>query len=614
MSTILTRRIERSSSLESSTDTGRLLPAAVFVLALAVNLCGIGWGLPNGNETWANDAIQPGAPLSILHRLFVSDPLNSGWFWFKYPLGHVLILGLVYAPYLGWLFLTGGLSHPSSDYPHGFADPESALATLALLGRGVSALMGAGCTLIAYLCVLQSFGRRAAAAAAVAVGFCYPLVFYAHTTNVEVPYLFWMLLAFLAGVRLVEGRTERRWWVILGAGAAMSVSSKELGAGFFVAIPPVVLAANLARHRPWRDLLSGGLTAGLTTLVVMVLANDVFLNPLGFARRIGFLTHALDPAVALQYAPYYFPIDLGSGRGLQGELEQLTNAGVRILSSLSTPTAVLAIVGVIVAARRCAWWAVLAVACCATAYLFGVRAMLSLSMRYVLPITVVAAMTSGIAVDALFAARRLQTLAATLAAAALLWMTVYGAEVNRMLVHDARYAAESWLTTHVADGDVIEVYQRPTYLPRFPARARVAAVPFDQRTIEGIAARRPQWIVLSSAGLSGVSVAYRTDWKGEAEDSEDWDPSQIAPGGVVMNYKDRDNVEMLDALVDERLGYRRAAHFALEPWIDRTLIQSLNPEITIFARVDSQNGDTSTHTSRDEASSGAGVASSGPGH
>jgi hypothetical protein len=166
----------------------------------------------------------------------------------------------------------------------------------------------------------------------------------------------------------------------------------------------------------------------------------------------------------------------------------------------------------------------------------------------------------------------------------LVWIAVYGLEVDRMLAYDARYSAESWLATHARADEVVEVYQQPTYLPRFPSFLRVDSVPFDERTIEGVEKRRPDWIVLSSAGLSGVSVAYRKDWQGEEYDTEDWMPSQIAPGGAVMNYKRRGNVELLEALTQERLGYRRVATFFVEPWIDRTLIQSLDPEVTIYAR------------------------------
>jgi hypothetical protein len=583
MTSIATRRLATPARAEPL-RFGLTAPVGLLVVALAVNFYALSWGLPNGNETWANDAIAPGAPLSIVYRLLISDPWNSGWFWFKYPLAHVFVLAAVYAPYIAWLVGTGGLSHPTADYPHGFADPETALATLALLGRSVSALMGAGCALLAYGCLVRSFGRRSALAGGFAVALCYPIVFYSHTTNVEVPYIFWMMVALLGAVRLVEGANERLWWILMGAGAAMSVATKELGAGFFLGIPLVVLAAQRARKIPWSRIVTGGAIAAVTCVVVMTVANDVALNPTGFFRRLGFLTHRLSPEVALQYAPYYFPIDLGGTKGLAGEVVQLGAVGKRLVQSLGTPTAVLAIAGLFLAARRRAWWTALAGISCLTFYFFGARAMLSLSMRYVLPITVVAAMISGVAIGTLLETERFRLAARAAACAALVWIAVYGLEVDRMLAYDARYSAESWLATHARAGEVVEVYQQPTYLPRFPSFLRVDSVAFEQRTIEGLAERRPDWIVLSSAGLSGVSVAYRKDWLGEESDSEEWMPSQIAPGGTVMNYKRRGNVEFLAALTQERLGYRRIASFFVEPWINRTLIQSLDPEVTIYAR------------------------------
>jgi hypothetical protein len=539
----------------------------------------------------------PGAPLSIVHRLFMAEPWNSGWFWFKYPLAHILVLAAAYVPYLGWLVLTGGLAHPTAEYPHGFADPETALATLALLGRSVSALMGAGCALLAYACLVRSFGWRSALAGGLAVALCYPIVFYSHTTNVEVPYIFWMMLALLAAVRLVEGSDERTWWILLGVGAAMSVSTKELGAGFFLGIPPVVIAAQRGRAIAWGRIVTGAIVAGVACIVVVAVANDAILNPLGFARRLGFLTHRLSPEVALEYAPYYFPIDLGGTKGLAGEIAQLGAVGARLVQSLGVPTAILAVAGLALALVRRPWWAVLNLICCATFYFLGARAMLSLSMRYVLPLTVVAAMTAGVAIGALLDAERLRAAARIVAFAALAWIAVYGLEVDRMLAHDARYAAEGWLATHGRAGEVVEVYQQPTYLPRFPSFLRVDAVPFEERTVEGLEKRRPDWIVLSSSGLSGVSVAYRKDWQGEEYADEEWMPSQVAPGGTVMNYKRRGNVELLERLTQEQLGYRRVATFFVEPWINRTLIQSLDPEVTIYARENSAQPSDESRTS-----------------
>jgi hypothetical protein len=210
--------------------------------------------------------------------------------------------------------------------------------------------------------------------------------------------------------------------------------------------------------------------------------------------------------------------------------------------------------------------------------------MLSLSMRYVLPLSVLGAMFAGIAIGALLDSRSLARPARALAVAALGWIVLYGVDVNRMLLNDGRYEAERWLTANARAGDTVELFQRPTYLPRIPPTLRVTEVPFEARTVEGLRSRAPRWIVLSSAGLSGVTVAYSKDWKSEGGDEEEWMPSQIAPGGAVMNYKRRDNVELLAELTAERLGYRRVETFAVEPWIPRTLIQSLNPEISIYER------------------------------
>jgi 4-amino-4-deoxy-L-arabinose transferase-like glycosyltransferase len=575
-----------SPSYQPSRLDDHLLPAILFVLALAVAVYGIGWGLPNGNDTWANDAIRPGAPLSILHRLFVAHPLNSGWFWFKYPFGHVFVLATAYAPYLAWLFASGGISTPTSDYPYGMANPETTLATLAVIGRLVSALMAAGSVVLVYFAIRRSFGRLAAVAGAVATGLCYPIVYYAHTTNVEVPYVFWMLVAFLAAVRLVEGDPKRRWWLWLGAGAAMSVSTKELGAGFFLALPPVIVVAHLAAKRPLRDLVRGGLIAAMVAVVVVVLANDVVLNPQGFLNRVGFLTQTLPEQVALKYAPYYFPIDLGAGRSFQAELAQLALTGNRLVASLGWVTAFLAISGVVIAAVRRPWWTALAACAAAAFYLLGARAMLSLSMRYVLPLAVVGTMFAGIALGRLLDPEGggLPWVRRAVAALALAWIVVYGLDVNRMLAHDPRYDAERWLAGNLTDGDVVEIWQQSTYLPRMPSAARVDRVDFDDRSIEAFRQRNPDYVVLSTAGIAGVTLAYKQDWKDDDSESDEWVPSQKSADGTVMNYKRKSNIDLLEGIRSGALGYREVADFSFRPLIRRPLLQSLNPTISIYRR------------------------------
>ena len=563
-------------------------PFLLFLFALGLNSFGIHWGLPNGSQTWAADSIRPTAPLSIFNRIVFEDGWNSGWFWFKYPLGHVFILAAAYAPFLAWQVMTGGLGKPQSEYPFGFADPESALAGLALIGRFVSAAMGAGTVVLVYLCVVRSFGRAAAIASALVTAFCYPFLYYSHTSNVEVPCVFWMMLCVLAAVRLIEGESARRWWLLLALGAAMSVSTKELVAGAFLGVACVVSLRLLTDGRGWAGLLRGGLTAAACFAGVCLLANNALLNPTGFLNRLGFLTQTLDPQVALQYAPYYFPIDLGGARGWAPEWAQFSKAATWVITSLGWPGIALAAAGVAAALKERPWWAALVLLTALTFYLVGVRAMLSLSLRYVLPISVLACMFAGIGLARLAAVGSQVLPRRAMALAAGVFLIVYGWDVNRMLAYDGRYAAEQWLRANLGPGHSVEVYQRATYLPRFPAEASVAEIDYEQRGVQQFRSRNPDYVVLSSAGLSGVTVRYKDDWNSAAPPPDQYQAAQRSITGQVMNYKRTANVAFLESLTTGSLGYRPLADFVVHPWIPRPLIQSLNPRIMIYGRDDAQ--------------------------
>jgi 4-amino-4-deoxy-L-arabinose transferase-like glycosyltransferase len=559
-------------------------PAALFLFALFVYTRSVGWGLPAGDETWAADAIKPSAPLAVAWQSFVAGGPNSGWFWFKYPPLHAFVLCAVYAPYLGWLWLVGGISGLQSEFPYGMTDPVSSLSALALLGRLVSAAMGAGCAVLVYHCVQRSFDRRSAALSALSVTLAYPMVFYSQTTNVEVPYLMWMLASLLGAVRLVEGDDRRRWWLLLGAGAALSVSTKELAAGAFAGLPPVLVGTFLYARRPLRSWIVGGLLAAVAFAAALLLANNAIWNPLGFWQRLGFLTQTLPREIALQYAPYYFPIELGGSRGAEVEFAQLSKAASRLLASLSWPTLLLSLAGWLLALRRRPAWALLLLAAGAAYYAVSVRAMLSLSLRYLLPITVLCAASAGLALGRLSADGPARTPRLLLAAAAVAWMFAYGWDVNRMMTGDGRYRAEAWLAASAPAGAAVEIYQRRTYLPRFPGHLQVHEIDYEQRDAEGFAARRPDLVVLSSSGLSGVTVRYKQDWQDDDEASDGYSPAQRSAGGQVMNFSRDANTDFLRRLEAGELGMEEAARFAVSPWIPRPTIQSLNPEITIYRR------------------------------
>lgn len=559
-------------------------PALVFLFALFVYTRALGWGLPAGDETWAADAVRPSAPLAVAYQNFVGHGFNSGWFWFKYPPFHAFVLCALYAPYIAWLWLTGSLTGFSSDYPFGMTDPIASLSMLALIGRATSAMMGAGSVLLVYRCLVRSFGRPAAVSAAFVTTLAYPMVFYSQTTNVEVPYLFWMLLALLGAVRIVEGDARVRRWMMLGVGAALSVSTKELAAGALVGLPLAIIGASIAAGRPVLSWIRGGAIAGATFTLAMILANNVLYNPLGFVQRVGFLTQTLPREIALQYAPYYFPIDLGGSRGAGVELAQLSIAATRLAASLGWTTVVLSLAGWLLAFRRRPALAMLLVAAAAGYYLVSVRAMLSLSLRYLLPLTVIACMAAGIALAELVREGRARPLRIALAALACLHIFAYGWDVNRMMTGDGRYAAEAWLAADAPPRARVEIYQNRTYLPRFPEGLEVNEADFEARGVEAFQTRQPDFVVLSSSGLSGITVRYKQDWQDDSAAAEGYSPAQRSIRGQVMNFSRDANTDFLERLGKGELGYDEAARFVVDPWIERPLIQSLNPEIVIYRR------------------------------
>jgi len=193
-----------SETVRSSRDPWLI---AVLAVSAALGVYQIDWGLPNGNASWAADALGPLTVLSIARRSFAT--WNSGWFYFKYPLGYPFLLLGVYAPYLVWLRLIGQWQHPQSTYPYGFADPETALYTMALLGRGLSVLLTVGTVACTYGIARRLLGRPAGILAAWFTATAYPIVYYAHTTNLDAAYLFWLTLGLWATVAATDG--AGRW-------------------------------------------------------------------------------------------------------------------------------------------------------------------------------------------------------------------------------------------------------------------------------------------------------------------------------------------------------------------------------------------------------------------
>ena len=547
--------------MTASARRHRAALAAILLCSLLLNGFHLQWGLPNGNTTWAADALTPMTPLAVAKKSFAGP--NSGWFYFKYPIGHPLLLLAAYTPYLGALYVTHRFRRPESQYPYGFADPERALATLALIGRGVSVLMATAAVAIVYALGAWWFepvvGLMAAAGATTSMG----LVFYAHTTNLDVPVMFWMLLALLCTVRLMQ---TVRWRECFGLGiaAAMGLATKETAIGIIIALPLVIAAAQVWRLRsysrqtlwPVIARLGAGAVCGL---VMYGCATNAFYNPGGLLNRFRYLTGTLPREFFGTLVPRAAYIEVTSGPSFATHLRLLGELATAMVDVMGVALCTAGLSGLALAVVRRPRVALLVAILASTFYWFTLASLPLVTVRYVLPLSMLLMIFAGTFLVALC---RLGTMGKAAVAVVLLVSLATGASVDYLLVRDPRYAAESWLRRN-ARGRTVEVYNRATFLPRFPSEVNVSQPKFTKITQTGVAERHPDFILLNMADIGRVTGHY-----------------DVFEVGVKRRPE---NVAFLRALLKDELGYHPIVRLHTRaPLIRDGAIRSLNPEIVVF--------------------------------
>lgn len=534
-----------------------------LLVSAALGAYHLSWGLPQGNRSWAADALGPITVLGVLRHSF--SEWNSGWYYFKYALGYPLLIAAVYAPYLGYLLLIGGWRRPTSTYPYGFADPEHTLYVLTLMGRSVNVAMTVGIVALVYATARQLAGRSVARLSAWLVATSYPLVYYAHTTNVDTAYVFWLMLALYAAVR--ASRSSNTWhWVLLGIGAGMTLATKEQGFAFLLPLPLLVLGAHVRQQGRFEVLWSRpALWMAASGLASWLIASNAFFNPLGFVSRIAFiLGRPLQPT-----SIRLLSVEFNLFKGMR-ELTYVRELWDSLDSAFGTACAWLLVAAAAAAVRRprvATWLLIPAV----SYYYLALRGMGLITLRYVLPLIAVGTILIALLlIDLLRSARSSAARAAVVGVIAL--VATFGfaraVELNYLLRTDARYQAEEWIKTHIPSSAVGEYYQKVVYMPRFGDQPVTRLVPMPERTVGGLQQRQPDFVVLSSMSRKSITHIWNPDWK--------------STGTLLLPVPEAER--LIAELKAGRLGYRVAAVFAQDPRSFRSRITSICPTITIYAR------------------------------
>ncbi len=254
---------------------------AIVFAYIALGVASAGWDLPS-SFSWECDAIAP-------RDLFLTAAANltpgSGH---NYPLLHALLLLLVSLP-----FTLLALARAAID---GGTVQAAVLQPLTMTGISASAkmlalFMSSSALLVLARLARRLFGRDAGFSAALLGATLMPFAYYGRTSNLDVPYLFWTLLAF-ERIAVALDRGERRDYVLCGAFAAASLATKDQAYASYLL--PAALCVLLPLTRP--GLAAAGPAhlrhigaATLTFFVVYGVSSPALLNPTGFLHRLRLL-------------------------------------------------------------------------------------------------------------------------------------------------------------------------------------------------------------------------------------------------------------------------------------------------------------------------------------
>lgn len=557
----------------------------ILTAVLALRLVGIAWGLP-ASDGWDDDGIAP--------RDFLVGTAYTYWpgQFFTYPPVHLLLLTLLTLP----ASLVAVARAPSLAAPDLIAEfiRVPYMTTFAIAARLVTAAMSIGIVLALAAFAREVRGRSASYWVAGACSVNAVFTYYSHTTNLDVPYLFWSCLSLLFFARAMARREPRwlRWAFVL---AALAIGTKDQAYALFVLAVPAAMLLWLTTDdwaREHRSEIGRELAKSVAVaLGILLLVDGALVNPSGFAARLRFL---VGPA-SQNHAGY--------AKTMDGTLLVVRDSILHFTRYYPAAFAPLVLAGVAVSFRRegssggrVARYLPL---------LFAISFTIAFNCvarrtehRFLLPQMMLIGVYAGFAIDTLIALagtwrRRLVYPLLAVAFAVAMFECL---AVDAALLLDPRYDAEKWVATHVNAADVIETYGNNVYLPRFPESARVTRVgpepPETRSPLPGVAEvqdeygavarRRPKWIIVSEAWV----------WRYMFDQTETGKGGPSVSNQLLAWHSDAAACRYFKELHQGQRGYHLAhlAGWQSSVWPRVDIHSSTTREIRIFERDDDQLG------------------------
>ena len=235
-------------------------PPFVFLLFGLLYALGAYWGMPSA-LTPALDSISPLGPLAFVAKYKQAD------ITYIYPAVHQLIQFTAYIVVFALAKITGSLGSVSSVWPYGFQDPSAMFTILLVVSNLISAAMAA--LLLRALWQMRPSAEAAQWFAIPLLGLSGVYAFYTRTANMDIPYLFWAVLAWRElwiYITSVKPPLSRHLW-LAGLYSALSIGSKDQASGMVLGFGLILLAAAPEGSDGWKARLRQATIFSVATVI-----------------------------------------------------------------------------------------------------------------------------------------------------------------------------------------------------------------------------------------------------------------------------------------------------------------------------------------------------------
>lgn len=491
----LNKNFNLSKSFFKNIFTSYITYILIFCFILFV--IGINWGLPN-KHTWQSDSLAPKTPIYAGFTGFL-----PGYFY-KYPIVHQILLFIFNLPVLVFIFFTDHIFHADkilslTQFCTLIFENRMYLTILTYIDRFISVIMGVLIVYFIYLSAKELFNEEAGLFAALITAFNPILNHYSHVAKVEVPYIFWAVLAIYTLIRVIKYENKKDY-ILSAIFICLSFGSKDQGYAIFIL--PIILyliifqLLNKEKNTKIINILfRKNILIFISYFIIctIIIENPIF-NLEGLIKRFGLLTGE-GGTRSIAYSS-----------GVDGFFALLIDTLLSMINNhFGLPFFILSIAGfiVLIYINRSDFKKIIIYSIFFTAslsyYIFFVQIIKQSLDRFQFPMAIFLSAYGGYAIYYFYKIvhKKYKWILNIILISICIYSFYNTITINVNLLFDVRYKAEKWIKMNIPEGSKIERYSDFTYLPRIPESMNDYRITIEDDVLN-IEERKPDYLILTS--------------------------------------------------------------------------------------------------------------------